>query len=263
MRWAFLLVLAGALAPGVAACGGGKKKSETSTTQGTRVKGKQGGKLTMLWANDTDFIDPGATYYQMGFMLVGATQDMLYWYKPDNSTDAVPLLAQAAPQISPDGKTVTVKIRQGVKFSPPVNRVVTSKDVKYAVERGFFKTVNNGYAGAYFGNVVGAKTAVNAGTAISGITTPDDQTVVFKLSKPTGGVLAGALALPLAAPVPEEYAKKFDKQNPSTYGNNQVATGPYMIKNDASGKAVGYSAGKDIHLVRNPRWNKSLDFRPA
>jgi peptide/nickel transport system substrate-binding protein len=69
--------------------------------------------------------------------------------------------------------------------------------------------------------------------------------------------------LPLTAPVPEEYAEKFDKENPSTYGNNQVATGPYMIENDTSGKAVGYEAGKRIHLVRNPNWDKAMDFKPA
>ncbi|MGZ8647923.1 MAG: ABC transporter substrate-binding protein, partial [Solirubrobacteraceae bacterium] len=65
------------------------------------------------------------------------------------------------------------------------------------------------------------------------------------------------------APVPEEYAEKFDKETPTTYGENQVATGPYMIENDASGKAIGYEAGRRIHLVRNPNWDESLDTRPA
>src|SRR6185312_17561800 len=113
-------------------------------------------------------------------------------------------VASADPEVSHDGKTVTVKIRQGVKFSPPVNRDVTSKDVKYAIERGFFNTVQNGYAGAYFGDLIGAKLGAKPGTKISGIETPDDQTIIFHLSRGTGGVLAGALALPLSAPVPEE-----------------------------------------------------------
>ena len=42
-------------------------------------------------------------------------------------------------------KTVTVKIKQGVKFSPPVNRAVTSKDVKYAFERFFSANVGGQY----------------------------------------------------------------------------------------------------------------------
>ncbi len=101
--------------------------------------------------------------------------------------------------------------------------MVTSKDVKYAIERGFFNTVNNGYAGAYFGDLKGAKVGVKPGTTIPGITTPDDNTVVFNLKprkagKCTGGVLAGALSMPLSAPVPKDYAAKFDTKNPSAYG---------------------------------------------
>jgi peptide/nickel transport system substrate-binding protein len=76
-------------------------------------------------------------------------------------------------------------------------------------------------------------------------------------------VLAGALGLPLSAPVPKDYAAKFDKPNPSAYGQNQVATGPYMIENNAAGKAIGYEGGKRIHLVRNPNWDKSTDYKPA
>ena len=69
--------------------------------------------------------------------------------------------------------------------------------------------------------------------------------------------------MPLSAPVPEEYAKKFDARAHITYGQNQVATGPYMIENDAEGKAIGYEAGRRIHLVRNPNWDESLTTVPA
>src|SRR3954466_7569762 len=256
-----------ALSLGVAACGSSsdnKNDSGNKTGNQTNANPKAGGKLTVLWSNDVDYIDCGATYYQMGQFICYATQRPLYSYKPHDATTLVPDLASAAPAVSADAKTVTIKIRSDVKFSPPVNRVATSKDVKYAIERGFFNTVNNGYAGAYFGNLDGAKTGVKPGTTIKGIETPDDTTIVLHLTKPTAGVLAaGALALHLTAPVPEEYAAKFDKENPSTYGENQVATGPYMIENNAAGKAIGYQPGKRIHLVRNPNWDKSTDFKPA
>ena len=36
-----------------------------------------------------------------------------------------------------------------------------------------------------------------------------------------------------------------------------------MIENNASGKAIGYQAGRRIHLVRNPNWDKSTDYKPA
>ena len=270
-KWTLMLGALLALVLGVAACGGGGDGGggdEGSTSGGAPTQGKQGGKLTSLWSDDVDFIDPGQTYYQMGFQVAKASQRSLYGYKPDDAVHAVPDLAESDPQISGNGCTVTVKIRQGVKFSPPVNRAATSQDVKYAIERGFFNTVNNGYAGAYFGDLKGAEVGADPGTKIPGIKTPDDQTLRFELTpkeggKCTGGVLAGALALPISAPVPEDYAAKFDKKNPSLYGQNQVATGPYMIENNASGKAIGYQAGKRIHLVRNPNWDKASDFRPA
>jgi peptide/nickel transport system substrate-binding protein len=269
-NWTLLLGALLSLSLFVAACGGsgGGSKSESGSNQGTPAQGKQGGKLTALWTDDVDNIDPGVTYYQMGFQVAKATVRALYGYKPDDAINAVPDLAESDPQISDDGCTVTVKIRQGIKFGPPVNRVITSKDVKYAITRGFYNTVNNGYAGAYFGDLKGAKVGAKPGAKIPGIETPDDNTVVFNLNpksagKCTGGVLAGALSLPLSAPVPEEYAAKFDKMNPSLYGQNQISSGPYMIANDASGKATGYQAGKMIHLVRNPNWDKSTDYRPA
>ncbi len=261
LKGAFLaLALAGAVLTG---CGGGGSNDEENTGPAAQQEAKPGGKLTMLWTDDVDNIDPGISYYQMGYMVGYATQRPLYSYKPDDGERAVPDLAESDPEISEDGRTVTVKIRKGVRFSPPVDREVTSKDVKYAIERGFFNTVQNGYAGNYFGDLVGAKPGVEPGTAIAGIETPDDQTVVFNLKRGTGGVLAGALALTLSAPVPEEYARKFDAKQPSLYGQNQVATGPYMIENDAAGKAIGYEAGRMIHLVRNPNWDKTTDYKPA
>ena len=218
----------------------------------------------MLYAADVDNIDPGITYYQYGFNVAYATQRPLYSFKPDDAKTPEPDLAEAAPEISADGKTVTIKIRPGVKFSPPVNRVVTSKDVAYGIERGFLKTVNGQYVGAYMGDLLGLK-AFQDGKAkrIAGIETPDDTTIVFKLSRPRGAIFAGALALPASAPVPREYAAKFDAKNPTLYGPNQVATGPYMIANNASGKAVGYSPGKEIRLVRNPNWDAKTDYKPA
>ena len=228
------------------------------------LSGNKGGALTVLASGDVDYLDCGATYYQFGFMVCYATQRPLYSFQPDDSVDPTPDLADGQPEISNDGKTVTVKIKSGIKFSPPVDREVTSADVKYAIERGFSPNVANGYAGAYFGDLSGVDAyEKKEAKEITGISTPDDQTIVFKLDRGTGGVLAGALALPLSAPVPKEYAEKLDAKNPSAYGTNQVATGPYMVQADSSGKVTGYEPGKKIELVRNPNWDSSNDYRKA
>jgi len=269
-RWRAVATIAAVASLAVAAgCGGSSSSSgESSNGGGTPTAppqgAKKGGDLTMLYNADVDNIDPQITYYQYGLNIAYATQRPLYSYKPDDATNPQPDLAEGPPQISSDGKTVTVKIRSGVKFSPPVNREVTSKDVKYGLERGFLKTVNGAYVGAYMGDVHGLK-AYQSGKAkeISGLQTPDNLTLVVKLDRPRGAIVAGMFSLTASSPVPEEYAAKFDKQQPSTYGLHQVATGPYMVKNDSSGKLTGYKPGSEIQLVRNPNWDASTDYKPA
>jgi peptide/nickel transport system substrate-binding protein len=231
---------------------------------GSQATAKKGGTITVVSAGDVDNIDPGITYYSFGYEITYATQRPLYSYKP-GSVAPLPDLAAGKPLISKDGKTVTVHLREGVRFSPPVNREVTSADVKYAIERGFATSVSNGYVGAYFGGIVGAPANATKGVPdIRGIQTPSKYTIVFKLRKPSG-VFTGALALPITAPVPAAYAKTFDSRTTSTYGMHQVATGPYMIKNDSSGNisGVGYRPGTLIELVRNPNWNPKTSWRPA
>jgi peptide/nickel transport system substrate-binding protein len=148
---------------------------------------------------------------------------------------------------------------------------VTSADVKYAIERGLMPGVANGYETIYFNTLHGFKDAQAAvkkdptkAPDISGITTPDDHTIVFQLDQPVAKqYFVGALSLPVTAPVPPEYAKKYDTQNPSTYSQHEVATGPYMLQANSSGTVTGYSPGKEIKLVRNPNWDPNTDNRPG
>jgi peptide/nickel transport system substrate-binding protein len=258
-----------ALALVVSACGGDDSDSGSGSSGGGNAAqqetggGKTGGVLRQLGASDVDYLDPGHTYYTGGYQVAYATQRALYSFKPDSATEPVPDLAADKPQISEDLKKVTVKIKPGVKFSPPVNREVTSKDIKYAFERFFSVNVGGQYA-TYFSSIQGAPKEPTKGVkSISGIKTPDDQTIEFNLSRPEGVVIAAALVMPITMPVPEEYAKEFDAKNPSTYNTHVVSTGPYMVKNDAKGNTVGYQAGKSSELVRNPNWDKSTDYKPA
>jgi peptide/nickel transport system substrate-binding protein len=265
------------LAVVLAACGSSSKSSSSSsgssgsistggfqspTTQ-SLTGGKKGGTLQVLNETDFEHIDPGIAYYSIDYEVVFATQRPLYSNKPNTASEASPDMAAGPPEISSDNKTVTVKLREGIKFSPPVNREVTSEDVAYAIERGANPNVANPYIHAYFDAVEGVPKAT--GGPIKGITTPDKHTIVFKLTEPKAGLVAAAMVTPLTAAVPKEYAEKYDKHKPSDYGNYQVATGPYMFKNDSSGKVLGngYVPGKSATLVRNPNWTASSDMRPA
>lgn len=256
-----------ALGASLAACGsdgGGGATTTTATDGGSEAT--RGGTLRVLSEEDFGDLDPGITYSSAAFNLLSATVRPLYRYAPDDPTTLVPDLAADAPRISDDGKTLTVKIRDGVKFGPPVNREVTSRDVKYAIERGFNPSVLNPYASTYYRDVIGAEDA--DGGPIRGIRTPDDRTIVFRLRRPTAGLLAQATTLPLSAPVPREYARRFDAKPEgavSDYGAWQVATGPYRFAADERGRVLGEGIvpGRRVVLVRNPNWDPATDSRPA
>jgi peptide/nickel transport system substrate-binding protein len=250
-----------ALAIGLAACGGddngggGEKESAAA---------KRGGKLTVLNAGDFESADPGAAYYIFDYQVHYATQRPLYSYKPDQvSQPPTPDLAAGPWKISNDDKRITIDIKRGVRFSPPVDREVKADDVEYALERAFTENVANGYVSTYMADVVGVPEEFGDYRDIEGIEAVGDYTLQIDLEEPTAGIAAASLVLPASAPVPRDYAQELDAENPSTYGRNQVATGPYMVANDARGRATGWVPDRRIRLVRNPNWTRETDFRPA
>ena len=268
LRFAALALLVVLASLAVAACGSDDSSSSSSsggsdTTKSVPV-GKQGGSVTALSAGDVDYMDPGQQYYTFGYQVGYSVNRPLYYFSPEDSSKQIPDTAEADPTIAADGKTMTIKLKKGVKFSPPVNRAIKCDDIKYAFERAFSENVPNAYATQYFGDIVGAPSKPTKGIQdISGITCPDDQTIKFALKTPTAGAVYAALVMPITMPVPREYASKFDKTNPSTYDKNVVFTGPYMVKNNSEGKLTGWEPGKQIEAIRNPNWDKSTDFRPA
>jgi peptide/nickel transport system substrate-binding protein len=290
---AITAVIAGLLALGVVACGSSSSSSSggssTSGAQSLPLKPgenpasqqllgkKKGGVLTVYSSEDFEHLDPGESYFVQDYAVDYPTQRPLFAYMPNSEQAVSPDLATVIPTtsnggITDGGKTVTVHIRQGVHFSPPVNRAVTSVDVAYAIERGANPNVANPYFPAYFGSgapapLVGAQSASYKGGPIPGIQTPNSSTIVFHTTKPSGAFLVQALSLPLSAPVPQEFAGPLDKHSPTTYGTTYlVATGPYMIKSNLKTgqfSGIGYQTGKSLTLVRNPNWNPATDYRPA
>jgi peptide/nickel transport system substrate-binding protein len=265
----FTLVAALAASVGLAACGSSNdnKSSSKSSSGGGKynaaapVSGqKKGGTIKFLSTESFEHLDPGTAYFQLDFMVAFAAHRPLFYYKPENSTKPIPDLAEGAPEVSADGKTVTVKIKKGIKYgtvkkTPIDGQEVKSADIKYSLERGLNPHVANGYEGVYF-PIVGSDKS--KGGPLSGIDTPDDYTVVFHLTKNFGATMAKALVMALTMPVPKSYAAQFDKKNPSTYDTDptvQAFTGPYMISK--------YSAGKNLELIRNPNWDAGTDSRPA
>jgi peptide/nickel transport system substrate-binding protein len=247
----------------IASAGGSTPAGVQTPLTESLTGGKRGGTLNVVQSEDFEHLDPGQSYFQIDYEIMNATQRSLFAYKPNTFSNPVPDLAEAPAQISQGNKLITIKIRKGVRFSPPVNREVTAADVVYAFERVANPNVANPYYEGYLKPIEGMPTA--KGGPIPGVKATDKYTVQIKLTQPLAGIVVASMVLPYSAPVPPEYAKPLDAKKPSEYTARMVATGPYMLKNDKSGKVlgIGYQAGKSATLVRNPNWDASTDHRPA
>jgi peptide/nickel transport system substrate-binding protein len=184
----------------------------------------------------------------------------------------VPDLATSLGTISRGGRTYTFTLKRDVRFGPPLNRAITSADVRYAIERLATKSMGAQY-GFYYDAIkgVGAFASGKAKT-ITGIRTPDARTIAFDLTVPTGD-FRYRLAMPAAGPLPREVAGCFTK--PAEYGRFLIASGPYMIagsdKLDASscaavkssGPIAGFDGEQKLELVRNPAYDAKTDSPKA
>jgi peptide/nickel transport system substrate-binding protein len=138
----------------------------------------------------------------------------------------------------------------------------------YALER--VANPKDGGQQAFVFKVIAGWDAYAAGKAkaISGISTPDASTIVFRLTQPSGDFLY-QLTIPATGPVPREVAACFEGE-PGAYGRDLVSTGPYMIegadKVDASScsklkQMSGFDGQTSLTLVRNPSYDPSTDSK--
>ncbi|HET9104483.1 MAG TPA: ABC transporter substrate-binding protein [Solirubrobacteraceae bacterium] len=280
------LAATGLLAASVAACGGSSASQSSAggsshpavqsvplkpgedATKEQLLPGKRGGTLTVYSSEDFQHLDPAQSYFSLDYQPMYAMERPLFVFPPNNASTVAPDLATEIPTtanggITDGGRTVTVHIQKGVRYAPPVNREVTSADVAFAIERGANPNVSSPYFPSYFGSAAPAPlrgmTAGYQGGPVPGITTPNQDTIVFHMSKPGAAYLVQALSLPLSSPVPPEFVRPLDKHSPTTFGTQYLTyTGPYMLKqNDKTGQfgGIGYQTGKSLNMVRNPNWD--------
>jgi peptide/nickel transport system substrate-binding protein len=248
--------------------------SNKSTSTGKSLKG---GTYRLGWEaafGFTDGLDPTGEY--LGDAIAILNNVLVRTLVGTNHTPGaagnklVPDLATSVPQPTNGGSTYTFRLKSGLKWAPPVNRAITSKDVLYAMQR--LAIPKNGGQYAFYYGVIKGFDDFGAGKAktISGITTPNPSTIVFNLTKPTGDFLY-RLAMPAAGPIPEEVAKCFDGK-PGAYGRNLVSSAAYMIKGsdqvnisscDTIKPASGFDGETELTLVRNPNYNPATDTRAA
>jgi peptide/nickel transport system substrate-binding protein len=184
----------------------------------------------------------------------------------------VPDLATNLGTVSKNGLTYTFHLKNGIKFGPPLNREITSKDILYSMERIGTPALVAQY-GFYY-NVIKGMTAFESGKSkvISGIQTPDPKTIIFHLTVPTGD-FRYRLGMPAAGPIPQEVAGCFNA--PNLYGRYLISSGPYMFAGSdkldatscatitAAGGISGFDGTTKMDLVRNPDYNPSSDSPKA
>ena len=264
-----LVGLALALALVAAACGGG---DDDGGGGGNQQAAPERGGVLRTGISDFGFtngFDPTGEYVAVAIDLLGAMGRTLMATKhiadaPGN--EIFPDLASAPPEISSDGLKYTFKLKSGVKWAPPLNRDVTSKDVAYAFQRINTAPLVAQYGFYYFGTIKGMDgKAKSPDQKIEGIETPDDSTITFNLERPTGDFLQ-RLVLPATSPIPEEVGKCFKKAG--DYGRYVMSSGPYMFQGsdkldisscDAMKPISGFDPSKKITLVRNPNYDQATD----
>lgn len=275
--------VAAAMALLVAGCGssssggnnnaGPKPKSadnvfNAGTTGIRNVSDKKGGTLNFIADGDCDYWDPARTYYGFCFDMQRLFSRGLMAYNAapgDAGLNVVPDLA-TGPGETTNGKDWTYHLKTGIKFED--GSTVTSKNVKYGIERVFAQSVINGGPTYVITFLCPGKINASGGCdsykgpytdkdpnhlGLSTIDTPDDNTIVFHLNTVVGD-WNYIMALPASTPVPIAYDQS--AKGGAHYTNHPYSTGPY--------KFDAYTPGKSLTLVRNTYWNSGNDpFRKA
>jgi peptide/nickel transport system substrate-binding protein len=235
---------AAVLAMVAAGCGGSSSSSSgnnsSTASSGSSSSGKTFANFRLAYDTGIDYLDPALSYTVEGWGIMWNVYLPLLGYKHVNGPDGatiVPYLAQDLPKVTNGGKTYTMTLRSGVKYSD--GTPVKASDFKSSIVRDF-KVDSPGVG--FFGGIVGSDNAKSGD--ISGITT-DDKTgkITINLTAPQGD-FENILATTFAALVPPNSPAKDMSSKPLP------ATGPYMIKS--------YKANKQAIVVRNPNFDVSL-----
>ncbi|MGW1621066.1 ABC transporter substrate-binding protein [Streptomyces sp. NPDC002172] len=231
---------------------GGSSAAANAATKGVvNASDKKGGTVTYELSDVPDSFDPGNTYYAYMYNFSRLYARPLMTFEPgpgSKGNTLVPDLAASKGVPSDGGKTWTYKLRSGLKYQD--GTAITSKDVKYAVERSNFARDVLSLGPNYFqqflvgGDKYKGPYKDKSAKGLASIETPDDTTIVFHL-KQAFQEFDYLVSAPQTAPVPQA------KDNGVDYVKNIVSSGSYQFQS--------YQDGKQAVLVRNKNWDPKTD----
>ncbi len=203
-----------------------------------------GDTVVVTYKDDIATLDPAIGYDWQNWSMIKSLFSRLMDYTP-GTTELVLSLAESF-EVSPDGLTYTFKIYKGVKFSN--GRELKAADVKYSIERAVNPKTQGPGAG-FFGAITGFDD-LSGGKAetLSGIKTPDDYTVVFKLSRPDATFLH-VIAINFASVVPKEVVEA----EGADFGKKPVGSGAFVLKEWVIGQKLTFAKNPDFYIKDTPR----------
>jgi ABC-type oligopeptide transport system substrate-binding subunit len=193
--------------------------------------------------------DPAMITSLIGQQLEYATEAKLYNY-PDQSGTAgaavVPEVAAAMPIVSADGRTVTIRVRSGFRFSPgPLGggTPVTAETFRYTIERTFSRQGQLGGNGYFLmPQLVGGEAYANGRTTRLAGVSASGQTLTLHFTRPTPD-LPQILASPIFSAVPEGTPLAF------VFYPSSPSAGPYYLTQPLS------PIQSQLILKRNPYYH--------
>ncbi len=202
--------------------------------------GKEGGTLIGTYSGFPDYLDPALSYTSEGWTAMYDTYIPLLTYAHESNeagSKVVPGLATGMPKITNGGKTYTLMLQQGLKYSD--GTPIKASDFRFAVERMI--KLNSGGSPFYTSSIVGAEQFQKTKQGpIPGIKTNDKTgEIVINLTEPRG-TFTNELGLMFVAPLPPSTPIKNLSADPPP------ASGPYEIVSSDPGQGWKYD--------RNPEW---------
>src|SRR5437764_12498795 len=175
-----------------------------------------------------------------------------------------PSTAAALPDISPDGKTWTIKVRPGIYFADDPafkgkRRELTAADYVYSLKRLLDPKMRSNFLQIVEGRFVGAEGIVERARSggdldydapIEGLQAIDRYTLRFKLNFPDYELLANLTTTPTAA-VAREVIEAYGDASGWAMAN-PVGTGPYRLKDWRRAQRIVLEANPGFRDERYP-----------
>ena len=229
-----------------AGCGG----DESGGGGGSASSGKEGGAITLAQTSQPDYLDPALSYTVNGWEPMWLVYTPLLTYARAEGAEGsklIPGLAQDMPEVSKDGLTYKLTLRDGLEYSD--GSPVKASDFEHTVKRVL--NLESG-GSAFFLGIEGADTYVKKSEAAADIRgiDADDQTgeITVKLTAPDG-TFSNVLAMNFAGLVPGDTPfKNLTKDPPPGVGpyviTESVPNREFVMKRNPKFELPGVPAGK-------------------